>query len=130
MVERAAGWYPDPSGQAAQRYWDGSEWTDHVDGFPPPPSTGGHVRPAHTYPRTSQAGWSLGLSIFGLMCCGPVAIAGMVMGRSEVSAIDRGEADPSQRGIANAGFIVGLVGTVLWVFAILTYLVLLALLAG
>lgn len=28
------GWYPDPSGQAAHRWWDGSRWTDHL-GTPP-----------------------------------------------------------------------------------------------
>lgn len=26
----AAGWYPDPTGAAAQRYWDGTRWTDHT----------------------------------------------------------------------------------------------------
>ncbi|MGY6501964.1 MAG: DUF2510 domain-containing protein [Acidimicrobiales bacterium] len=26
----AAGWYPDPSGQAAQRWWDGTTWTDQT----------------------------------------------------------------------------------------------------
>jgi len=25
-----AGWYPDPSGVPAQRYWDGSVWTHHT----------------------------------------------------------------------------------------------------
>lgn len=25
-----AGWYPDPHGTAAQRYWDGATWTDHT----------------------------------------------------------------------------------------------------
>lgn len=25
-----AGWYPDPSGQSAHRWWDGTRWTDHV----------------------------------------------------------------------------------------------------
>lgn len=25
-----AGWYPDPSKQFEQRYWDGSQWTEHV----------------------------------------------------------------------------------------------------
>lgn len=24
------GWYPDPSGQAPQRWWSGAQWTDHV----------------------------------------------------------------------------------------------------
>ncbi|MEM9463983.1 MAG: DUF2510 domain-containing protein [Actinomycetota bacterium] len=26
----AADWYPDPSGQARLRYWDGGRWTEHV----------------------------------------------------------------------------------------------------
>ena len=25
-----AGWYPDPTGQFEQRYWDGARWTEHV----------------------------------------------------------------------------------------------------
>jgi hypothetical protein len=37
-----AGWLVDPSGRFDQRYWSGTEWTDHVtkDGVPssdPPP---------------------------------------------------------------------------------------------
>src|ERR1700677_1094483 len=27
-----AGWYPDPGGVAAQRYWDGSSWTNRTSG--------------------------------------------------------------------------------------------------
>ena len=26
----AADWYPDPTGRFQQRYWDGSQWTEHV----------------------------------------------------------------------------------------------------
>jgi hypothetical protein len=25
-----AGWYPDPNGQPLQRYWDGTQWTEHT----------------------------------------------------------------------------------------------------
>jgi hypothetical protein len=25
-----AGWFPDPTGRAEQRYWNGTAWTDHV----------------------------------------------------------------------------------------------------
>lgn len=25
-----ADWYPDPTGQARLRYWDGAQWTDHT----------------------------------------------------------------------------------------------------
>lgn len=31
-----AGWYPDPNGGAAQRYFDGEVWTAHVAGSPDP----------------------------------------------------------------------------------------------
>jgi uncharacterized protein (AIM24 family) len=31
----AAGWYPDPSNAARHRYWDGTQWTEHV--HPPEP---------------------------------------------------------------------------------------------
>ncbi|HEX2903084.1 MAG TPA: DUF2510 domain-containing protein [Jatrophihabitans sp.] len=30
MSEVAAGWYPDPAGSPAQRWWDGSRWTDQL----------------------------------------------------------------------------------------------------
>jgi uncharacterized membrane protein YhaH (DUF805 family) len=36
----AAGWYPDPSDPTAQRYWDGTAWTEHkapAAGYAPPP---------------------------------------------------------------------------------------------
>ncbi len=26
----APGWYPEPSGAAGQRYWDGAQWTEHT----------------------------------------------------------------------------------------------------
>ncbi len=43
----APGWLIDPSGRHEQRYWSGSEWTDHVTdrgvpGIDPLPPTTGH----------------------------------------------------------------------------------------
>lgn len=31
------GWYPDPSGEPMQRWWDGAQWTPHTQGWPGPP---------------------------------------------------------------------------------------------
>jgi hypothetical protein len=46
----APGWYPDPQGLPAQRWWDGMGWTDStapINGYPPPqPSR----YPVHGYP--------------------------------------------------------------------------------
>jgi hypothetical protein len=30
QATHAAGWHPDPHGQARLRYWDGSQWTEHT----------------------------------------------------------------------------------------------------
>lgn len=30
LMTTPAGWYPDPSNAAQQRYWDGNQWTEHV----------------------------------------------------------------------------------------------------
>jgi len=30
VVTTPAGWYPDPSGRFELRYWDGTQWTEHV----------------------------------------------------------------------------------------------------
>jgi len=43
-----AGWYPDPSGSGQQRYWDGSQWTEHYTPGAGAPAAGGY--PAQAAP--------------------------------------------------------------------------------
>lgn len=69
---------------------------------------------AAAYPEKSQATTILVLGIIGILCCGPLSIVAWIMGQNEINAIDGGRRDPSQRGTANAGRIIGIVGTVLW----------------
>lgn len=47
-----AGWYPDPLGEAAQRWWDGSVWTEHVN--PPVAATPPAATPQPRRPPPSR----------------------------------------------------------------------------
>lgn len=63
------------------------------------------------------------LSIVGTLCCCTfMAPVGLYLGKSEVDAIDRGDADPSQRGMAQAAFILGIVGTGILALGILYWI--------
>lgn len=54
-----AGWYPDPTNPAQQRYWDGAAWTEHCAPMAPP-------QPAAQQPSTSvQATTAIGASAKG-----------------------------------------------------------------
>lgn len=66
------------------------------------------------YPEKSQATTVLVLGIIGILCCGPLSIVAWIMGQNEINGIDGGRRDPSQRGTANAGRILGIVGTIIW----------------
>ena len=48
MTEVAAGWYPDPAGGAAHRWWDGARWTDSTyQGGAPTPAPGNYQPATH-----------------------------------------------------------------------------------
>ena len=71
------------------------------------------------YAEASQSTTILVLGILGIVCiCGPLAIVAWVMGNNEVQAIDAGRRDPANRGTANAGRILGIIGTVLLAISI------------
>ena len=118
------GWYDDPLHASQYRYWDGKQWSDHVapKTVAPPP---GPARPYHD----SNAGWALGLSIFGILCCGPLSIVGFVMGMRELKAYREGLISPQDRGLALAAAIIGGIVMALLVLGIILF-VLFALLAG
>lgn len=48
-----AGWYPDPQGGAARRYWDGAHWTEHLSGPEGSPAGATRTR-ARTGPARTQ----------------------------------------------------------------------------
>lgn len=85
-------------------------------GFPPsgyPP--GGGPKPSKT---NSKAIWSLVLGIAGLLCCGFfTGIPALVLGNTAKKEIDAGNG--TGRGLAQAGFILGIVSIVLGVLGLI-----------
>lgn len=88
-----------------------------------------------TYPEASQATAALVLGILGFVCCFFLAPFAWWIGAVEVSAIDAGRRPPQNRGVGNAGKILGIIGTVLMaplvlIFLFLNFATVMAALAG
>lgn len=149
----AAGWYPDPEDATQQRYWDGTQWTEHrapLSGGPaasaqppaagqPPgqpdwsggggfPASGGGFSAGGGYgqpgggqvayvgapAQNQKALWALILGILGLVCCGIfTAVPAIILGNNAKKEIEASGGTQSGQGMAQAGFILGIVGTVL-----------------
>lgn len=71
------------------------------------------------YPEASQATTILVLGILSIVVCGFLAPFAWVMGNNELAAIDAGRRPPENRGTANAGRILGIIGTVLLAVGVL-----------
>lgn len=69
--------------------------------------------PQEHYPEDSQATLALVLGILGIIVCGIIAPFAWSIGNTEVNAIDAGKRDPANRGMGQAGKILGIIGTVL-----------------
>lgn len=57
MTQIPAGWYPDPDPEApepkGQRYWDGQQWTEHLQ-----PAPGGYPQPTPGAPAGAPGGYA------------------------------------------------------------------------
>lgn len=120
----SAGWYyaeGDPPG--TQRYWDGELWQG--DPRPVAPAAAPAGAPVgggyHTavYPEQSQATTILVLGILSIVICGLLGPVAWSMGNKELAAIDAGRRDPTKRGNAQAGRIIGIVATILLIVGVL-----------
>ena len=56
--------------------------------------------------------------ILGLVICLPLGIAAWIMGNGDLKQIDAGTMDPSGRSMTNAGKIIGMIATILWIIGI------------
>jgi uncharacterized membrane protein YjgN (DUF898 family) len=74
--------------------------------------------PQQYYQEDSQATVALVLGILGLVICNILAPFAWAIGNTEVNAIDAGRRNPANRGMAQAGKILGIIGTVLLIIGV------------
>ena len=74
----------------------------------------------------SQAVLALVLGIIGVFVFQVVAPAAWVIGSREIQAIDAGRRNPEDRGVAVAGKILGIIGTVILALIVLFFILVLA----
>jgi hypothetical protein len=94
---------------------------------PPIPAPGGYGSGQGPYSEQVSGTTVLVLGILGVTVCGCCAPFAWIMGNKALAAIDAGRANPIERGNANIGRILGMVGTGLTVVGLLGYIVLMAL---
>lgn len=75
----------------------------------------------------------LTLGILGIVLCPVCAVIALVMGKNDLRAIDGRTMDPSGRGLTLAGWVLGIIGSVLLALSlllVLLYLVIIVLFVG
>ena len=90
------GWYPDPWRRAVRRYWDGRQWTGHIDTAVPPPALPGR--------QTSTNGWAIASLVLGILGGSLLAIVFGLVGRSQIK---RSGGRQGGLGLATAGIVLG-----------------------
>jgi hypothetical protein len=95
---------------------------------PPPPGQGGPPGYGDQYgggyvqPGTNQkAVWALVTGLLGLLCCGPVGVAGIVLGNAAKREIDASGGAQTGRGMAQAGVVLGIIAVVWTVVALVLF---------
>ena len=118
--------YPPPPGAYGQPYPPGPP------GYPPPPAgyppfAHGGYPPAGYFPAAPahpQSMTALILGIVGLLCCALASPFAIWLGRKSMTEIDASGGQLGGRGQAQAGFVLGIIGVVVWALGIAFYIVL------
>jgi uncharacterized protein DUF4190 len=82
---------------------------------PPPPGYGGGYGGGGGFgpPKSnSKAIWALVLGILGLLCCGILGVPAIILGKQAQNEIDRSGGAQTGRGMATAGFVLGILALI------------------
>jgi uncharacterized membrane protein YjgN (DUF898 family) len=77
------------------------------------------ANPGQQQSASTQAITALVLGILGIFCCGLLAPVAWYLGNQEVKAIREGRSPLAGEGLAKAGMIMGIIGSILLVLSIL-----------
>ncbi len=90
---------------------------------PPPPDPSAGYGGGYAQPKTNQkAIWSLVLGILGLICCGLFAgIPALILGNMAKKEIAASGGAETGAGMAQAGFILGIIAIVLGILGIIAF---------
>ncbi|HEV2852456.1 MAG TPA: DUF4190 domain-containing protein [Thermoanaerobaculia bacterium] len=77
------------------------------------------ANPGQPQSASTQAITSLILGILGIFCCGLLAPVAWYLGNQELKAIREGRSSLAGEGLAKAGSILGIIGSILLVLSIL-----------
>jgi uncharacterized Tic20 family protein len=70
----APGWYPDPGGSAAHRYWDGTRWTDALSSAIPPAGPQNARDDSRNFALAAHLSALLSIFFIGFSFVGPLVI--------------------------------------------------------
>ncbi|MCS6830760.1 MAG: DUF4190 domain-containing protein [bacterium] len=99
----------------------------HLFAAMPPPAADAVRQPPPT-PRSAgtpsgEATAALVFGILGLICCPVFGIASLILGKQEMNRIEQGLSAVEGRGLAQAGYILGIVSLVIWILGSLFWIV-------
>ena len=69
--------------------------------------------------QSSKATIAVVVGVLGIVCCGLLAPVAWYLGNEEIKAIDAGRLSESNRGMAQVGKILGIIGSILLVLGLL-----------
>jgi hypothetical protein len=110
--ERPASWSDRPPAYERPAYDDRDDYRR-----PPPDDYGGYGRPQRRDLAPHRGGLILALGLIGILVCNFLSPVAWIMGNTDLAEMRAGRMDPDGEGMTQAGRILGIIGTVLFVLA-------------